>query len=69
MNFKNHLIMFRKSDNRYFKLRNEKIDEIKREIMSLYDSSETCNKDIIESLIDEKKKELLANVRNHSALY
>lgn len=46
VNFKNNLIMFRKTDRRYKKLRNEKIDEIKRQIMVLLDKYEEINDEI-----------------------
>ena len=38
-NFKKYLIMYRPSDHKHNKLRNKKIDAIKREIISTYNST------------------------------
>jgi hypothetical protein len=49
-NFKKYLIMYRPSDHKYNKLRNKKIDAIKREIISTFDSKKKS--------IDEKRSEI-----------
>ncbi len=50
-NFANYLIMFRPSDSRFTSIRNEKIDSMKREIMTLLDKYEDPQSSRIKSLV------------------
>ena len=67
-NFKKYLVMFRSTDYKFKKFKNHKMDEIKREIISLYDA-ENLSEDIRVVKIDYLKMDLQKELDSHLKKY